>query len=172
MGRLSDDSGSRKTNLTFDDRLEQLLRSYRSYSLDHLTGLSFGSWSLAEDACQLLGMYCRTFKPSHVVEFGSGLSTMVFGYEASLGNIEHIWSVDSFEKPWLPILRKTEGALQERGWLDRVSLCNYPIRPRRYGPKILQFYSLPTSFWADVGSVDLVFVDAPSFLYHGREAAL
>lgn len=173
MVHMEKDSAPRETDLSYDVRLDQVLQEYRGYSLEHLEGYTFGkNWSVAEDAGKFLGMYCRTFKPHHVVEFGTGLSTLIFGYEASLGNIERVWSVDSHPEPWGQCLREIEETLVERGWFDKVSLCEYPIRIRRYGQKFLQFYILPKSFWVNVGSLDLVFVDGPSSHYRGREAAL
>ena len=65
-----------------------------TYDLSFLEDLLFGGWSIERDTAQFIGKICEIFRPRHVLEFGSGLSTLILAQEASKGNIEKIWSID------------------------------------------------------------------------------
>ena len=62
--------------------MNQLIQpdSLDSYDLTYLENPKFKNWSIFKDTAQLIGRYCETVRPKNIVEFGTGLSTLIFTY--------------------------------------------------------------------------------------------
>lgn len=139
-----------------------------SYDLSYLDNPEYGGWRLEKDACQFIGKYCETFKPRRVLEFGSGLSTLILAHEASRGNVEKVWSIDHM----LDFPGHPAKALTDRGNARFVMLHRFPITLRYSAGKLFQFYKIPRSLLREIVSLDLLIIDGPPYFFNGREAAL
>jgi predicted O-methyltransferase YrrM len=152
------------------DEIARLTRpeSLKVYDTDFLEESDYGEWSIEKDTARFIGRVCEKFKPRRVLEFGTGLSTLILANEASKGNVERIWSVDHLaDFPGHP--RET---LKTKGKDRFVRFCKFPLRLRYTGGKLILFYSIPKGFFDAVKPLDLVIVDGPPYYYNGREAAL
>jgi len=139
--------------------------SLSGYDMGFLKRPEFGGWRIEEDTARLIGRACEEFKPRHVLEFGTGLSTLVLANEASKGNVERIWSVDHLKDfPGHP-----RGIIGKDG---PVEFCHLPIRLTTSAGKLFQFYSVTEDFLKKVGPIDLVIIDGPPYYYNSREASL
>lgn len=150
--------------------IERLSRknSLETYDLSFLENPSYGGWRIEKDTCQFLGRVCETFRPRHVLEFGTGLSTIILAHEASKGNIEKIWSIDH-----LIDFYNHPRKILERNCHDRfVNFLSFPLKLTFLAGKIFQFYSMPKDFFKEIRFLDLVIIDGPPYYYNGREAAL
>ncbi len=78
------------------DLIEELVgkESLNTYDIGFLKESDFGGWGMEEDTCKFIGRLCETLRPRQVLEFGTGLSTIILANEVSRGNIEKVWSVD------------------------------------------------------------------------------
>jgi len=138
------------------------------YSTDFLGGQEYGRWRIEKDFAQFIGLVCETLRPRKVLEFGTGLSTVVLAHEASKGNVGRILSVDHLEDfPGHP-----RNILKKEGMREAVDFFHFPIRLHYIAGKIFQFYSMPEGFLSGAGELDLVIVDGPPYYYNSREAAL
>lgn len=138
----------------------------RKYDLEFLNKPAFGGWRMEEDACRFIGRLCEELKPKRILEFGSGLSTLILAHEVSKGNIEKIYSVDhlkDFSGHPREIIKEKKAAVEFR---------HFPIRLKSYEGKLFQFYSVPEDFLESIAPLDLVIIDGPPYYYNSREAAL
>ncbi len=143
-------------------------KDWKSYDLSFLNRPSFGRWSMEEDICRFIGRVCETLRPRRVLEFGTGLSTLILAHEVSKRNIEKVWSIDHIRD----FAGYPKDILARRGQGDLVDFRCFPIRLTSLAGKLLQFYSIPKGFFKETGPLDLVIVDGPPYYYNGREAAL
>ena len=143
--------------------------SLASYDISYLFNPEFGKWRLAEDACRFLGRICEVLKPRVVVEYGSGLSTLILLEEVRKGNVGEIRSVDHLETfPGHP-----SEAINDTEQSDApVQFFFRPIRPRWLAGKLFQFYKKSDDGWLGSLPVDLVIIDGPPYYFDSREAAL
>lgn len=139
-----------------------------TYDLSFLREKSFGGWSLDKDTCQFIGRVCERLRPRRVLEFGTGLSTLVLANEASKGNVGEIWSVDHLSD-FEGHPRNMLSAKKQAGF---VNFCRFPLKLTYLGGKIFFFYSVPRDFFRKKGPLDLVIIDGPPYYYNSREAAL
>ena len=151
--------------------MNQLIQpdSLNSYDLTYLENPKFKNWSIFKDTAQLIGRYCETVRPKNIVEFGTGLSTLIFAHEAFKGHVHNVWTIDHFtDFPGHP--QKT---IEEKYPDQRIRFECFPTKRRYMAGKLFEFYSLPDSYFEKTQHIDLVFIDGPPFYYnHGREAAL
>lgn len=139
-----------------------------SYDIGYICDARFGGWRLQKDACQYIGRICETLRPRRVVEFGSGLSTLLLAHEIKRGNIEEVWSIDHlYDFPGHPRQR-----IQEVGLDKKVHFLHCPIRPSIFGGKLFNFFDIPKGLLEDIKPVDLVIIDGPPYYFESREAAL
>lgn len=121
------------------------------------------SWSISDALAVVLSRYLEWRKPQHILEIGSGLSTVVLGAYA-VRHSAFVVTLEHDEKYYL----RTKAALTQFGMDERVELKLAPLRIRkfeRYGRR---------APWYDVrlnGQFDFVFVDGPP-KEEGREAVL
>ena len=167
---LNQELSSSTINNEMLEKINELvsIKSMNGYDLGYLSDPRYGEWRLEKDVCQLIGKYCEEYRPEHVLEFGSGLSTLILAHEAEKGNVKKIWSIDHQKNfPGHPgeILEKT-------GQKSFVNLCSFPIRLKYFAGKLFQFYSIPKRLLKEIGKLDMVLIDGPPYYFHGREAAL
>lgn len=140
----------------------------KSYRLSYLENPGFGNWRLGEDTCRFLGSVCEAIKPRTVVEFGSGLSSLILAHEISKGNVGKVFSIDHLgDFPGHP--RALLGDAVKQGVIE---FHHCPIGPTTYGGKWFQFCVIPTAVLKELKDVDLVLIDGPPYYYESREAAL
>ena len=148
--------------------LQQIIESSRSYDLSYIDDPQFGRWRLGEDTCQFLGMICRALKPKVVVEFGSGLSSLILAHEIDQGNVGRVYSIDHLDDfPGHP-----KQILSNKVKNGSISFHHCPIGRAAYAGKGFQFCNIPNGFIDSIGPVDLVLIDGPPYYYESREAAL
>jgi predicted O-methyltransferase YrrM len=138
------------------------------YDLGFLENADFGKWRIEKDLCQCIGTFCERLKPRRVLEFGSGLSTLVLAQEVSKGNIQEVISIDHLaDFPGHP-----REVIVQKGLERVVRFYSFPVAVQWFAGKLLQFYAIPDDFYGKVGQIDLVIIDGPPYFYNGREAAL
>lgn len=129
-----------------------------------------GGWPMADDALALLTALVTELAPAHVVEFGSGQSTVALA--ASTGRLEVPGALTALEND--PVLRRrTRAALDEAGLLSaRVVVQSAPLVVRRVAGRHLPVYHLRRRGFASPVTPDLIVVDGPPSMLGGREGAL
>lgn len=142
--------------------------SLASYNLSYLKDPSFGGWRLAEDTCRFLGILCRTFRPRSVIEFGSGLSTMILAEEIKQGNVGNVLSIDHNDRfPGYP-----RSLLSGHPAKSNICLSVSPLGLAAYARKLFAFYVLDKNTLKSNAPYDLVIIDGPPYTFDSREAAL
>jgi predicted O-methyltransferase YrrM len=162
---------SNRGNLDYlEGELRELIESteYKAYDLTFLSGKEFGGWALDKDTCQLIGRFCEIFRPSTIVEFGCGLSTLIFANELKRGHVRRLISIDH-EETYLRAIQAEIGADFPR---QSIELLFRPLRLQRAGCKWFYFYGLTRRDLDNVGMVDLLLIDGPPHYYESREASL
>lgn len=160
----------RLLGLNISDTVQKLAaeREQAAYDLSFLADPRFGGWRLEEDACRFLGRVCETLRPQRVVEFGSGLSTLVLAHEIKRGNVEEVWSIDHLND----FSGHPRGEILAAGLNEYVHFLHCPIRPGFFGGKLFHFYKLPEGMFNSIKSVDLIIIDGPPYFFESREAVL
>lgn len=139
-----------------------------TYDISFLRSAEYGGWCMEKDTCQFIGRLCEKIKPQRVLEFGTGLSTLVLAHEAAKGNVGKIWSIDHLaDFPGHP--REILAQSNEKRLVD---FCHFSLKLTYLGGKIFLFYAFPKDFFNEIGLLDLVIIDGPPYYYNGREAAL
>jgi predicted O-methyltransferase YrrM len=128
-----------------------------------------GGWAMAGDALRLLAALIKRIQPSHVIEFGSGVSTGVIANACRawspagrLSSIEH--DPDFYEEMLTRLEKEQLG--------DRVNLQPAPVVAREYAGKPLAVYHVDSALLADPAPADLVVIDGPPAALGGREGML
>lgn len=144
-------------------------KAYWDYDLSFIENPGFGGWRLEEDTCKFIGKYCEIYKPEVVVEFGTGLSTLILAQEVLKGNVKTIWSIDHQK-----IFPGHPKAIveQNKAMSSHVHFDWFPIKMKVYEGKVFQFYDIPDGFFKRMGHIDLVIIDGPPYYFDSREAAL
>ena len=115
---------------------------------------NWNHWTIPPDLLAIIMNLIKNREPQLIVEFGSGLSTIVIaslirGYGGKLISIEH-------DAGYAETQRK---ALICHGLSEHVEVRVSPIGSRTYEPFRHPWYEIPD--FADLANVDLVVVDGP-----------
>lgn len=123
---------------------------------------SRGGWALTEEACRFVGAFVQWWRPSRVLEFGSGFSTLVVAAELTHGKHGALDSIDN-SVYWSAAAREMA--------CERVEFHRFPLGLRSYRGFPCVFYRIPPAFYRLRAPYDLVIVDGP---HHdvGRDGAL
>ena len=138
------------------------------YDLGFLENPSFGGWSIERDLCQFIGKFCETYRPSRVLEFGTGLSTLILANEVSKQHVGEVFSIDHIKD----FQNQTKTTLEKRFQNHLVHFHHFPLSLTYEGGKLFYFYKVSHDFLSKNGPFDLVLVDGPPGFYKSREAAL
>ena len=131
-----------------------------------LPGNHLSEWSLSLEALRLLAHLVTRLSPRHILEFGSGVSTLTFAQTcAGLKNRCVISSVEHDPEFGAETLRK----LSEAGLEGRVSLQIAPLVGRMCGDGLLPTYLVENSTLATQRPADLILIDGPPSVLGGRE---
>jgi predicted O-methyltransferase YrrM len=145
---------------------KEVLNTYSRLDLTRFDYPQRDEWVLWEETMKLLGRLVEVVQPRRVIEFGSGLSTVVLaGLVGPYGG-----RVLSFEHK-ARFARRTVDALRERR-LDQVaSVAHQRLTLRRYGAKILPTYAIHWSDSEAFQECEVALIDGPPG-WIGREATL
>jgi len=129
-----------------------------------------GGWPMADDALTLLSALVVELAPAHVVEFGSGRSTVAL--VQATARLPAPGAVTALEND--PVVRRaTRAALAAAGLLsDRVVVQSAPLVVRRVAGRHLPVYHLRRRSFASTATPGLVVVDGPPSMLGGREGSL
>lgn len=134
-------------------QVEALIGLYRD--LDGLPSLPpLRGWALSPDTARVLHGLIRTYRPRHVLECGSGASTIMLGHLMMAGVIDRVTSLEH-EPIYLELTRQR---LRTAGLLDVVDLRFAPLTDRTVGAKTARWYDVDLS---SIDPVDLAIVDGP-----------
>jgi len=136
--------------------------------IDNLSSRS--GWAMAPDSLKFLVRLIAQFKPLHILEFGSGVSTYVMARACTqLKKSSSITSIDHD-----PEFGKTtvERLLNKFKLHCRISFQLAPLVARDFGGKTLPIYHLQDKLFASTAPVDLVLIDGPPVMLGGREGVL
>lgn len=134
-------------------QMEALIALYHAVD-PHAPLPATGGWAASADVLVLLHQLVRNERPKHVLECGSGVSTLVLAYAlrdidgASLVTLEH-------DRRYLASTREL---LRHHGLSDAVDLRFAPLVPVETGTEGDRWYDpeqLPS------GPIDLMFIDGP-----------
>jgi predicted O-methyltransferase YrrM len=125
-------------------------------------------WELAPDALRLLVALVRSLRPRHVVEFGSGRSTVVLARAAE--EVGHC-SITSFDHD--PVFAAgTRDALGDQSFGDLVDLRVAPLVARGRAGLLCPQYLVDAEVPARKPAADLLLVDGPPAVLGGRVGML
>jgi predicted O-methyltransferase YrrM len=126
-------------------------------------------WTLTSDAIAFLDQLVRLTKPSHIIEFGAGLSTRAaVRAVAELGTKCAISSIDHDPEFGVSNTRQfAEGATNLTLSSQFANLV-----ARDYGGKLLPTYHLDPKKLASTAPADIVLIDGPPISLGGREGVL
>jgi predicted O-methyltransferase YrrM len=134
-------------------QVEALIGLYRD--LDGLPTLPpLRGWAVSPDTARLLHGLIKTYRPRHVLECGSGASTVMLGHLQMAGLIERVTSLDH-EPLFFELTRQR---LRTAGVLDVVDLRFAPLTDRIANDRTAPWYDIDTD---GIEPVDLVIVDGP-----------
>jgi predicted O-methyltransferase YrrM len=134
-------------------QVEALIGLYRD--LDGLPALPpLRNWALSPDTARVIHALIRSYRPRHVMECGSGASSVMLGHLKAAGVIDRVTSIEH-EPMYLELSRQQ---LHRAGVLDMVDLRFCPLIERRAGDRTAIWYDVDV---ADLDPVDLVIVDGP-----------
>jgi predicted O-methyltransferase YrrM len=129
-------------------------------------------WTLAPDALRFLSRLVPALSPSHVLEFGSGLSTRVLARACGrLSGRRAISSVDH-DPEFGSAAAKAFAAAAAAPASVRVRFQIAPVVARECGGRLLPVYRWRSSAFASRRPVDLVLIDGPPVTLGGREGTL
>ena len=130
--------------------------------------LGDNGWELAPDVLRLLAALVARVKPRHIVEFGSGVSTLVFAYAAARSGDCLVSSIDhdpKFSTASMDALATAEGA-------ELVSLQFAPLVARVRGGGLYPSYLVDPSKLASASPADVILIDGPPGVLGGRMGML
>lgn len=112
-------------------------------------------WVASPDVLLALTHHVRRFKPSVVVECGSGASTLVLAQAAKLNGRGQVYSIEHDGE----FAQQTRHMLEEYGVADWAEVIHAPLRQTEIAGERWEWYdreSLP-----ETPPVDLLFIDGP-----------
>ncbi len=134
-------------------QLEALIGLYRD--IDGLPSIPpLRQWAISPDSARELVRVVRAANPKHVVECGSGASTVMLGHLAIAGQVGRITSLEH-EPLWY---EATRTRLRDAGIADEVELVFAPLTERTVGEDVATWYDIDV---ATLDPIDLVIVDGP-----------
>jgi predicted O-methyltransferase YrrM len=148
--------------------LEQAVRGAREVDISWIgKPLAEDGWELAPDVLRLLSALVAALRPRHVLEFGSGVSTLVLARAAAqLGDCA-VTSVDHDPK----FAVATEAMLGAEG-TSIVSLQCAPVVARVRAGRLQPCYLVDPAGIAALSPADLILVDGPPEVLGGRAGML
>lgn len=134
-------------------QIEALIGLYRD--IDDLPSLpALRGWAISPDTARVLHELLRTYRPRHVLECGSGASTVLLGHLKVAGLVERVTSLDH-DPVFLELTRQR---LRSAGLLDEVDLVFAPLVERGIEQAPTTWYDVDVD---GLASIDLVIVDGP-----------
>jgi len=127
-------------------------------------------WTLALDALRFITSVVRHFKPKHVLEFGSGLSTQVLARAAA--DLENECGISSVDHDPEFGAAAAQSCLSHTGKTCHVAFQTAHLVARAYGGKFVPAYFIKPEQFASKMPVDLVLIDGPPAVLGGREGTL
>jgi predicted O-methyltransferase YrrM len=151
------------------EALDVALREAPAINLEWLDeSFADDGWALAPDALRLLAALVAELRPRHVVEFGSGVSTLVLAHAAASSDGSAISSVDHD-----PVyVARTAKLLQGQEGEGLVSLQLAPLVARVRADELHPHYLLHHGALASERPADLVLIDGPPAALGGRAGML
>lgn len=114
-----------------------------------------GGWAASSDFITLIGETLMSHRPRHVMELGSGLSTVFLAEMLSAESGARITSLD--HDPLYA--EQTRERLRIRGLDAHVQVVDAPLEPLELSQKPYHWYALPDNF--ECPPIDLLIVDGP-----------
>ncbi|MES4787335.1 MAG: hypothetical protein C4294_17745, partial [Nitrospiraceae bacterium] len=131
---------------------------------------SNNGWTLAIDALRFLMSLVNHLRPRHILEFGSGLSTLVLARACTRLQPRCCISSVDHDPEFGPAA--TRGLTDQRKADCRVRFQLAPLVVRDCGGKLLPLYHIRPEQFASQRPVDLVLIDGPPIVLGGREGML
>lgn len=126
-----------------------------------------GGWPMAADALAFLQALVEELSPRHIVEFGSGMSTVALARAAA--GLDEPGAVTTIEND-PAACRTVKAALAYAGVPATVQFA--PLVVRRVDGRHLPVYDLRRHRFASNGVADVIVVDGPPSKLGGREGSL
>jgi len=145
---------------------EEVLSTYWRTDLTRFNYPQRDEWVLWEETMKLVGRLVEVVQPRRVIEFGSGLSTVVLASVVG----RYGGRVLSFEHT-ARFARRTANALWERQLDQLARVAHRRLTLRRYGAKILPTYAIRWSDFEEFQECEVALIDGPPG-WIGREATL
>ena len=134
-------------------QFEALIGLYRD--LDGLPSLPpLRGWAVSPDTARVLHRLIRTYRPSHVLECGSGASSVMLGHLRLAGLVERVTALDH-EPVFYELTRQQ---LRAAGLLDIVDLRFTPLTDRAMDGGSAPWYDVDVD---EVEQIDMLIVDGP-----------
>ncbi|WP_420427861.1 class I SAM-dependent methyltransferase [Algiphilus sp.] len=114
-----------------------------------------GGWAASADFVALIGETLKSHRPRHVMELGSGLSTVFLAEMLSADSGTHLTSLD--HDPMYA--EQTRARLRVRGLDSQVRVVDAPLQPVELSQGSYRWYALPKNF--ECPPIDLLIVDGP-----------
>jgi len=116
-----------------------------------------GEWALAMDSCRFLAAFIQKLRPDNVLEFGSGLSTIVVANELEKLKQGTIETIDN-SKHWS---RLAFNEASKFNLTHRINFSVFELGMRIYQKQSYISYKIPEAFYFPSKKYDLVIIDAP-----------
>lgn len=162
MAQIGDQDGQLRMSFC----LEEVLKTFARFDLCRFDYPREDGWALPWETMQFLGRLVEVLKPQRVIEFGSGLSTVVL---AALLQ-QHGGRLLSFEHS-ATFARQTAEGLRRAGLATAARLACRGMTFHRYGSKILPVYRILREDFDQFIPCEVAVIDGPPG-HIGREAVL
>ena len=151
------------------EALEDALQAARTVDLSWLgRPLTDDGWELASDTLRLLTALVERLRPRHVIEFGSGVSTLVLARAAARSGGCRITSVDHDPR----FVRESGLALEDAEGCELVEIQLAPLVARNRAGILGPEYLIDPMRLASTHPADLVLIDGPPDVLGGRTGML
>ena len=123
--------------------------------LSPITGL--GGWAISPDLALALVKEIEKRKTCNIIEFGSGMSTVLMAQALKTNNIKgKVYSIDHLEE----YANKTKQMLKLHGLTGFSEVIAAPLKPTKINKMSFKWYSLAQKFFEE-HNFDVVLVDGP-----------
>ena len=146
--------------------LQEVLDTYARFDLNRFEYPRQDEYALAWEAMQFVARLVEIVQPQHMIEFGSGRSTVVLA-ELNRRSGGRLLSFDHNRK----FAAQSASALNTRGLSHTATVVYRPLALRRYGLKVLPVYRIAWHQFPDFNRCEVALVDGPPG-WIGREAVL
>lgn len=164
---MSDAQIPSETELTPQRSLAAISKALAQVSELPRPRIDGGGWPMAADALAFLQALVDELSPRHIVEFGSGLSTVALA--RAVAGLDEPGAVTTIEND-PAACRAAKGALVNAGVPATVQFA--PLVVRRVDGRHLPVYDLRQHRFARSGAADIIIVDGPPSKLGGREGSL